>query len=124
MTECRGLRQRPTGDFSAVLAHLRDIRAEAARISRRLDGVEENRPGGDCPPAGGLLHDAIAQTFNQAELRLVAAQMALDLEELDGDGLPGLALSLVLWARRRAQLDKLLNILARERPHVQWQSYR
>jgi hypothetical protein len=106
------------------LAHLRDIRAEAARISRRLDGVEENRPGGDCPPAGGLLHDAIAQTFNQAELRLVAAQMALDLEELDGDGLPGLALSLVLWARRRAQLDKLLNILARERPHVQWQSYR
>lgn len=124
MTEWRGLRQRPIGDFSAVLAHLRDIRAEAARIAKRLDGVEANRPDGDCPPAGGLLHDAIAETFNQSELRLVAAQMDLDLEQLGGDGLSGLALSLVMWARRRAQLEKLLIILARERPHVQWQSYR
>lgn len=121
--EWRGLRKRPTGDFNAVLNHIREIRAELARLASRVDGIEARGVAAGRLPADGLLHDAIAQAFSLGELRSLAFGLEVDAEELNGEGLSDQALALVLYMRRRGRLGALLKELQAQRPHVKWNTY-
>lgn len=108
-------------DFTAVLAHLRDMNAEVARLKARLDSIEPpSAPPGAAPRH---LHDAIAAAFNRAELRQLAHVIGADTEEFEGGGVTQLALELSLWAHRRGRWRDLLAELTRFRPHVDWQIY-
>jgi hypothetical protein len=100
--------------------HIRDIRAEMARLGSKVKAVElrlAESPSGDMP---AHLHDAIADAYNLAELRLLAAGLGLNHEELNGEGLTDTALSLVMWSRRHGRLPALLAALREQRPHVCW----
>jgi len=71
-----------------------------------------------------MLHEAIADCYNLAELRLLAAALGLNYEELSGDGLTDAALALALWAGRHGKTAALLTALAAQRPHVDWSGFR
>lgn len=124
--ERHGPKRRPIDDFSAVLTHLRDINAEIARLSIRVDGLEENGAQwlARQSPADGMLHETIADSFNSSELNELEARLAINPDELIGDGLKDEALKLVLYMRRRGKLNALLAELQRVRPHIRWENYR
>ena len=111
-------------DFGAILMHIRDLRAELARLNHRVSALRSmelpSEPGAAVP---GRLHEAIAETYNLAELRLLAEGLGLNHEELDGNGLGDTALELVLWMRRHGRLEALLTALAAQRSHVNWRAY-
>lgn len=109
--------------FAAILGHIRDLRAEIARLNNRMDAIEARPEAADCPPAAARLHDAIAGTFNRSELRSLAHALEVDAEDLNGEGLNDQALALVLHMRRRGRLGALIQELKGQRPHVQWESY-
>jgi hypothetical protein len=112
-------------DFSAILVHIRDLRAELARINSRVSALRSMEfPSEPGTAVSGRLHEAIAEYYNLAELRMLAAALGLNHEELDGEGLGDTALELVLWMRRHGRLEALLTALAAQRPHVNWSGYR
>lgn len=118
-------------DFGALLVHIRDMRAEIARINTRVDTLSQRLVVSPSPPevAAGLspvnmLHEAIADCYNLAELRLLATDLGLNYEELNGSGLTDMSLSLVLHMGRHGKTAALLTELAAQRPHVNWSGYR
>ena len=107
-------------DFGALLVHVRDIRAELASLSYRVAAIENGR---GVAAVSARLHDAVAQYFSGAELRMLAHEAGADIEEIGGEGLTEQALNLVLWARRRGRGVALLGLLAAKRPAVDWGAY-
>lgn len=112
-------------DFSAILVHVRDMRAEIARLNHRVSALRSTvSPSVDEVALSGRLHETIADYYNLAELRLLAADLGLNHEELNGEGVGDTALALVLWAGRHGRTAALMTILADQRPHVCWSDYR
>lgn len=111
-------------DFSAILMHIRDLRAELARLTHRVNGLRlMESPSEPGAAVSSRLHEAIAEYYNLAELRMLAAGLGLNHEEIGGDGLGDTALELVLWMRRHGRLEALLKALGEQRPHVNWGVY-
>jgi len=109
--------------FAAILVHVRDIRAELARLSSRVDGIESAQPGNRPGESSKLLHSEIAQYFNLAELDQLMYGIDIDIEEVNGDGIMDRALKLALYARRHGRWHDLICELMRHRPHVDWRKY-
>lgn len=120
-----GLRQRPISDFGALLTHIRELRAEIARLTSRIEALEDH-PASFTPPAivPRRLHEAVSEHFNLAELRALGAALDVDTEKLQGDGLDDLSLALILYMRRRGRLKALLLELQQQRPHIEWENYK
>lgn len=116
---------RPTGDFGALLTHIRELRAEIARLNTRLEALEDVKTPSN-PPAvvNTLLHEMVSDHFNLAELRALGAALDVDIEKLQGGDLGDLSLALVLYMRRRGRLRTLLLELQRQRPHIKWENYK
>ncbi|MBE2223141.1 MAG: hypothetical protein IAF02_16485 [Anaerolineae bacterium] len=118
------MKQKPIVDFGALLIHIREIRAELAQLSTRVDGLERKRkPAAPKQTDQNLLHDAISNSYNTAELRFLATKLDIPFEDIKGDGRTEAALNLVLFMRRRGQLSALISVLTEERPHVCWSNY-
>ena len=114
---------RPISDFGALLTHIRELRAEIARLNTRLEALENAQTPSIPPAVNPRLHEAVSNYFNLAELRALGAALDVDIEKLQGEGLGDLSLALVLYMRRRGSLKELLLELQRQRPHIKWENY-
>jgi uncharacterized coiled-coil protein SlyX len=66
----------------------------------------------------------LAKSFDLGELAGLAYDVGIDMEELDGSGLLDSCRRLVAYAKRRQKLDTLLELAAKERPNIDWLSFR
>jgi len=66
------------------------------------------------------LRRLIAKNFNMAELGELAFDLGVPFMSLAGSTREMKSLELLVWARRRDQLAKLLELLREARPTVAW----
>ncbi|MAT99471.1 MAG: hypothetical protein CL608_20205 [Anaerolineaceae bacterium] len=71
-------------------------------------------------PAFGPLRRQITNLFSLEELRVLCLDVGVRYDALSGDTIDTKAASLLAYAERRGQLNKLMAALQQERPHVKW----
>lgn len=115
---------RLTGDFAAVNRNLRDLREDVAALyaaqNAFQNGTDKRTTDTDKLNKRRLLHTAMMDVFDDGELRLLAAELKVPYDELEGDVLSERCLSLALMMQRRGRFAELLAELERHRPHVDW----
>jgi hypothetical protein len=65
------------------------------------------------------LRQRIVELFSEEELRTLAVDLSLDLDDLPGEGREARARELVAWAERMDRTDDLVEQMRRARPGVQ-----
>lgn len=122
-------RKKRTGDFAALLLHVRELNESRATHNYRLTKVEKalspqyKSSDTDKLNKRRFLPPAIAEAFSLAELRLFVFQLGGDFENLEGETKEDKALSLVLWMQRNGRFGELLEALGVERPWVVWERF-
>ncbi|WP_420629257.1 NACHT domain-containing protein [Candidatus Leptofilum sp.] len=71
-------------------------------------------------PAFGSLRQQITKLFSLEELRILCLDVGIRYETLSGDTIDTKAASLLAYADRRGQLNKLMAALQQERPQAKW----
>ena len=66
------------------------------------------------------LHEKIDQLFDNDELRTLCFRLEVDYDNLSGDTKSGKVRELIRWCEKRNCLDKLVELLRKERPNVSW----
>ena len=96
---------RLTGDFAAVNRNLRDLREDVAALyaaqNAFQNGTDKRTTDTDKLNKRRLLHTAMMDVFDGTELRLLAAELKVPYDELEGDVLSERCLSLALMMQRR-----------------------
>lgn len=108
------------------MRHIRELREDAAGLQAQLN--KDRRPSGKTTDTDKLgrrvaLHIAIRDTFNEGELRLLAAEVGANYADLEGDTHSERCLSLALLMQRHGRFGEFLKVLASERPHVDWLAF-
>lgn len=104
---------------------------ELRRLSLRIAALEAAAQATAVPgnPRSGGSRDrqlekqiagAVAEFFDEEELRALAFEAGIDPENVRGSTHKARALAFVSHVARRGWLDILLNTLTDERPHVNW----
>ena len=74
--------------------------------------------------AGGVnlaaLHRKISETFSDSELGTLCRDVGVDYDDLEGFGRAAKAKELVYYLERRGLIPDLVEVLQKERPHVDW----
>ena len=68
----------------------------------------------------GELRRLLVQHFSDNDLRSLCQDLAVDYEQLPGQGKEAKARELIAFVEQRGRLADLLAAAARERPHVAW----
>lgn len=71
-------------------------------------------------PLNKELYLALKESFNANELREVCLFINIDFENLSGDTVDDKTRELILFCQRHARLEKLIETLQGERPHINW----
>lgn len=69
------------------------------------------------------LREAINKHYNLDELRLLAAELSVDWDSIPGQTKQIKLLELVEYLDRRKELGKLISVIKRERPNVDWPGF-
>lgn len=116
-------------DFAAVNRNLRELREDIAALQALTTNLKPLalRPSEKTTDTGKLkrlqLHIAMRDVFNDSELRLLAAELGINVGDLEGDTLTERCLSLALLMNRHGRFGELLTALSGQRPHVDWLAF-
>jgi hypothetical protein len=69
------------------------------------------------------LNKAISRHYNIEELRLLAAELLVDWDSIPGESKQIKILELIGYLNRRKEISKLLAIIRKERPNVEWPGF-
>jgi hypothetical protein len=96
------------------------LRTEATTVEPRggLAIAVSASPVGDPEVNQTTLWKALDDGYNDSELRDLCFELAIDYEDLAGDNQSARARELVLFAKRRDLLAKLVECVMRDRPHL------
>lgn len=67
-----------------------------------------------------MLHQQLAISFNEGELRTLCITIDVDYDDLLGQGKSDKVRELILYLRRRQEMDRLLEMLNESRPNINW----
>ena len=102
------------------------IRQEADRVHKDQHDAQPTRTSGASDEQSTAvlyqtqLHQKINQYFDDDDLQTVCFNLGVEYDNLKGDTKSGKARELILWCKKHSCLDKLTELLRKERPKVPW----